>query len=228
MFQPKKGTNQLIQKKDETIYINSTNKLLMLKEIKKEKLIFYQRNILPNLYDHLVNNPNSLLCGVFGLYKINIDQKEDVYMALMYNINESIDALINSNNDNVSQMKIKENELNEYIVIDRNKENLINNKFKIHLTQEQNIQLKGIIEKDIQFLKEKNIEEFKFLVFERNVEEKERISLMSNDGNNENRARIDPKTKVLNSKVKKYAFISNLSNIIYTICILDYSRKKPH
>ena len=149
-------------------------------------------------------------------------------MALMYNINESIDALINSNNDNVSQMKIKENELNEYIVIDRNKENLINNKFKIHLTQEQNIQLKGIIEKDIQFLKEKNIEENKFLVFERNVEEKERISLMSNDGNNENRARIDPKTKVLNSKVKKYVFVSNLPNIIYTICILDYSRKKLH
>ena len=228
MFQPRKGTSQLIKKKGETIYINSTNKLLMLKEINKEKLMFYQRNILPNLYDHLVNNPKSILCGVFGLFKIKIDQKEDVYMALMYNINESIDALINSNNDNVNQMKIKENELNEYIMIDKNKGNLINNKFKIHLTQEQNIQLKGIIEKDIQFLKEKNIEEFKFLVFERNVEEKERISLMSNDGNNENRARIDPKTKVLNSKVKKYVFVSNLPNIIYTICILDYSRKKLH
>ena len=227
MFQPKKGTNQLIQKKDETIYINSTNKLLMLKEIKKEKLIFYQRNILPNLYDHLVNNPNSLLCGVFGLYKINIDQKEDVYMALMYNINESIDNLINSKNE-VKQMKIKENELNDYILINNNQKVDLNNKFKIQLTEDENNKLKRIIEKDFQFLKEKNIDEFKFLVFERNVEEKDRISLISNDEKSENRARLDAKSKVLNSKVKKYAFISNLSNIIYTICILDYSRKKPH
>ena len=45
MFQPKKGTNQLISKINDTLYINSTNKLLMLRQIKKEELLFYQRNI---------------------------------------------------------------------------------------------------------------------------------------------------------------------------------------
>jgi hypothetical protein len=35
MFQPKKGTNQLIHKVNDSFYINSSNKLLMLKKIKR-------------------------------------------------------------------------------------------------------------------------------------------------------------------------------------------------
>ena len=227
IFLPQKGTYELIQKKNQTIYINSTDKLLMLKEIKREKLLFYQRNFLPNIYEHIVNNPNSILCRVFGLYKIKIDQKEDVYMALMYNTNESVDSFTNSKND-AKEMKLKESELNNYIVEGKKKEALTNNKFKIQLNHDENIKLKGIIEKDIHFLKEKNIEEYKFLIFERNIEEKERLTLMNNDDKNENKNKVDPKSKVLNSKIKKYTFISNLPNIIYTICILGFSRKKPH
>jgi len=42
MFRPKKGIDHLIHKKNETFYINSINKLLILKEIKKESLSFFQ------------------------------------------------------------------------------------------------------------------------------------------------------------------------------------------
>lgn len=37
MIQPKNGTNDLIQQKNETMYINSPNKLLMLKKNKKRE-----------------------------------------------------------------------------------------------------------------------------------------------------------------------------------------------
>ena len=82
MIQPKNGTNDLIQQKNETMYINSPNKLLMLKKIKREKMLNFQRNILPHLYDYFSNNKNSLICRVFGLYRIKIEQQDEIYMAL--------------------------------------------------------------------------------------------------------------------------------------------------
>ena len=54
MFQPKKGIDKLIHKKNDTFYINSINKLLMLREIKKDSLLIFQINLLPNLYDYFL------------------------------------------------------------------------------------------------------------------------------------------------------------------------------
>ena len=90
MFQPKKGTNQLIHQVKDSFYINSSNKLLMLKKIKREQMHFFQNNILPNLYEYFVNNPNSIICRIFGFYRIKIEQNEEIFMALIYNIQESI------------------------------------------------------------------------------------------------------------------------------------------
>jgi len=94
MFQPNTGTNQLIHQVDDTLFINSSNKLLMLKEVRREQIFYFQNNILPNLYDYFVNHPNSIICRVFGLYRIKIDKGEDKYMALIYNIHESINLII--------------------------------------------------------------------------------------------------------------------------------------
>ena len=90
MFQPKKGTNQLIHQVKDSFYINSSNKLLMLKKIKREQMYFFQNNILPHLYDYFVNQPNSIICRIFGFYRIKIELNEEVYIALIYNIQESI------------------------------------------------------------------------------------------------------------------------------------------
>jgi hypothetical protein len=123
MFQPKKGTNQLINMVNETLYINSTNKLLMLKKVKREQLLFFQRNILGDLYQHLVNHPHSIICRVFGLYKIKIDQEaEENYMALMYNTNDSLeninDITFIKPKNMIRQMKISQEDLNNIISID--------------------------------------------------------------------------------------------------------------
>ena len=123
MFQPKKGTNQLINMVNETLYINSTNKLLMLKKVKREQLLFFQRNILGDLYQHLVNHPHSIICRVFGLYKIKIDQDaEENYMALMYNTNDSLeninDITFLKPRNMIREMKINQEDLSNYISID--------------------------------------------------------------------------------------------------------------
>ena len=123
MFQPKKGTNQLINMVNETLYINSTNKLLMLKKVKREQLLFFQRNILGDLYQHLVNHPHSIICRVFGLFKIKIDQEaEENYMALMYNTNDSLeninDITFIKPKNMIRQMKISQEDLNNIISID--------------------------------------------------------------------------------------------------------------
>ena len=187
MFQPKQGTVQLIKKIKDTIYLNSINKLLMLKQVKKEILMFYQRNILPDLYNYLVNHPNSIICRVFGLYKISIDHNEDIYMALMYNTNDSLETYnknLLGNNEEVKQMKINEQELKRNIIIDSKREtngtrnftislpknkfegniniggsatDLDNKIFKIFLSDYENDKLTNIIDTDTKFLRAKNL-----------------------------------------------------------------------
>ena len=261
MFQPKKGTNQLIKKIKDTTYINSTNRLLMLKQIKKESLLFYQRNILKDLYDYYVNHSNSIICRVFGLFQIKIDHTEEVYMALMYNINESLESIGNMLNpkNEVKQMKVKEEVLRRNIIIDSkinqpekpervldrrkftidvgntnfdgsimvsNTSSSNNKSFKINLTDYDNEKLLNIINQDSQFLKSKNIFGFSFLVFERNIENKDRISIIKDeeDDKAENKGQLGPTSK-LSAHIKKYIFNSSISNVIYSIGILDFKKQ---
>ena len=216
MFQPKKGIDKLIHKKNDTFYINSINKLLMLREIKKNSLTIFQRNLLPNLYDYFSKNPDSIICRIFGLYKIKIDPKKEVYMALMYNINESFENLDLKDISNcVREMKINENELKENIVTDNNQKDKEKNKiFKINLKEEEKERLNNIIKKDIAFLDSKKIDR-KFLVFERNIE---RFSINMDDS----RTSFNFKSKATTENIKKYKFDSNLNNTCYSICIMDY------
>jgi hypothetical protein len=254
MFQPKKGTFELIKEVKNGMNINSTNKLLMLKQIKKENLLFYQRNVLSGLYDYLSSHPKSLICRVFGLYKIKIDQGEDIYYALTYNVNESLETVENINLLNpgkqVKQMKVNEFDLKKNIIIDTKKNvedrrNMTidvpntnfdvsftggsssgNKTFKINLTDYENDKLLNIIKQDTQFLRGKNINVFKFLVFERNIENKDRISILRDDGEkSENQSKLGTSSK-LSSHIKKYIFNSNLSNIIYSISIVILSNKR--
>ena len=254
MFQPKKGTFELIKEVKNGMNINSTNKLLMLKQIKWDNLLIYQRNVLSGLYDYLSSHPKSLICRVFGLYKIKIDQGEDIYYALTYNVNESLETVENINLLNpgkqVKQMKVNEFDLKKNIIIDTKKNvedrrnmtidvpntnfdvsftggsSSSNKAFKINLTDYENDKLLNIIKQDTQFLRGKNINVFKFLVFERNIENKDRISILRDDGEkSENQSRLGTSSK-LSSHIKKYIFNSNLSNIIYSISIVILSNKR--
>jgi hypothetical protein len=257
MFQPKKGTIQLIKKIRDTIYINSTNKLLMLKPIKYDILKSFQKNILSDLYDYLVNHPKSILCRIFGLFKINIDKTEDVYIALMYNTSESLETVDNLSllapKNEVKQMKIHEAQLKKNIIIDSKRDKLdVRNLtidvgknnfeeninlggsasdskrkiFTLNLTEFENDKLIKIINQDVEFLRGKSLYGFSFLVFERNVESKERTSLFKDDEDkSESRTQLSSSSKD-SSHIKKYVFNSNKSDIIYTICIIDYYKNK--
>lgn len=98
--------------------------------------------------------------------------------------------------------------------------------FKLHLSDYENDKLIKIINQDTEFLREKNIYNFKFLIFEKNIESNERIALFKDDEeNSENKNQLTQESK-LNSHVKKYIFNSTLPNIIYNICILDYFRQR--
>ena len=255
MFQPKKGTNQLISKINDTLYINSTNKLLMLRQIKKEELLFYQRNVLPGLYNYLVNNPKSILCRVFGLYKIKIDQQKENYMALLYNINESLETInnIQLSKKGTREMKLSEKDLRKNIIIDSNKNDeefhnftmdfpsrkhigsirigggsesdSSSKAFKIHFTEYENEKFSNIIKQDTEFLRGKNSYGFSFLVFERIVN-KDALSLpKEGEEKEESKSQLNKDSKP-QSQIKKYIFNSNMPNIIYNICILDFFRNK--
>jgi hypothetical protein len=242
MFQPNTGTNQLIHKVDDNLFINSSNKLLMLKKVRREQIFYFQNNILPNLYDYFVNHPNSIICRVFGLYRIKIDKGEDVYMALIYNIHESIE-LDHSNNDNIRQMKLSENELKSNILIDTRTADLTmrnaslsfikNNldatvvqdtkkktSFKLSLTEYENEKLDKIIQSDSEFLSSKSITGYHYLIFERKFKGNINMNLLSfsDESLNVEKKGNETGTKIMN-EIKKYIFNANKANTIYCICI---------
>jgi len=242
MFQPNTGTNQLIHQVDDTLFINSSNKLLMLKEVRREQIFYFQNNILPNLYDYFVNHPNSIICRVFGLYRIKIDKGEDKYMALIYNIHESIE-LDHSNNDNIRQMKLSENELKSNILIDTRTADLTmrnasisfikNNldatvvqdtkkktSFKLSLTEYENEKLDKIIQSDYEFLSSKSITGYHYIIFERKFKGNINMNLLSfsDESLNVEKKGNETGTKIMN-EIKKYIFNANKANTIYCICI---------
>ena len=243
MFQPKKGTNQLIHQVKDTLYINSSNKLLMLKKVGREQIYFFQRNILPYLYDYFVNHPNSLICRVFGFYRIKIEQGEDKYMALIYNINESLDSNCEKNNNiDIKYMKLSESEFKKNIFIGSKQvdlgiqhistqpkinldttvinENKKKTSFKLSLSEFESEKLNKIIISDAEFLTSKNINGYHYMIFKRKIREDDlNLSNMSFESIKDENDKNSNGTKSVAIEIKKYVFNSNKANTIYCICI---------
>ena len=243
MFQPKKGTNQLIHQVKDTLYINSSNKLLMLKKVGREQIYFFQRNILPYLYDYFVNHPNSLICRVFGFYRIKIEQGEDKYMALIYNINESLDSNCEKNNNiDIKYMKLSESEFKKNIFIGSKQvdlgiqhistqpkinldttvinENKKKASFKLSLSEFESEKLNKIIISDAEFLTSKNINGYHYMIFKRKIREDDlNLSNMSFESIKDENDKNSNGTKSVAIEIKKYVFNSNKANTIYCICI---------
>ena len=242
MFQPKKGTNQLIHRVNDSFYINSSNRLLMLKKIKREQMYYFQNNILPNLYDYFNNNPDSIICRLFGFYRIKIEQNEEIYMALIYNIQESI---INDElgfiEDKALKMKATEAEFKSNLVIGLKSNDFsglnatagtILNKtfdvstykekkkkfFKLYLTESENDKLDKIIKNDIEFFTSKNNNGFHFHVFEKEMRGNN-LNLSSSDDGTNDTIKLNESNSNVNNEIKKYIFNSNKPNTIYCICI---------
>ena len=249
IFQPKKATSKLIKKINNFLYINSTNKLLMLKQITEADLKFYQKSVLPEIHNYLSNNKNSLIRRVFGLYKMRINKKETEYMALVYNTYESLeDDFFLKAKDDEKIMTLNESSLKQSIVIDSNvagsdyrkmtldvtrKNNLdignTNNnnekRFKIFLTKDENEKLLNIISEDLKFIKSLSIYGSKILVCEKNINKQQLGSLVRDSVNegNEEISKIKDEKDIGN--IKKYVFSSNLDGIIYSIAIIDLCKK---
>ena len=242
MFQPKKWTNQLIHRKNESFYINSSNKLLMLKKIKREQMYFFQNNILPNLYDYFVNNPNSIICRIFGFYRIKIEQQEEKYMALIYNIQESIVSdELGFIEDKTLKMKATEAEFksnlviglksNEFSSLNATAGTMVNRTFeastykerkkkffKLYLTEQENDKLDKIIKNDTDFLTSKNNNGYHFHVFEKEMSGNN-LNLSSSDDLTNDTNKLDESNPSIKNEIKKYVFNSNKPNSIYCICI---------
>ena len=97
--------------------------------------------------------------------------------------------------------------------------------FKLNLSEYENEKLINIINQDSEFLRGKSIYGYNFLVFERNIQGKERVSLFKEEEKTEEKSALGPSSKV-SAHIKKYIFNSNLPDTIYTICILGYYRNK--
>jgi len=242
MFQPKKGTNQLIHQVKDSFYINSSNKLLMLKKIKREQMYFFQNNILPHLYDYFVNQPNSIICRIFGFYRIKIELNEEVYIALIYNIQESIvNDELGFIEDNILHMKLSENEFKSSLVIGLKtndssgnyvsqgsfvKQNLEVSTyrekkkkfFKLYLSENENDTLNKVLEKDIEFFTSKNNNGFHFHVFEKELKGIN-FNLNSSEDSIDESKKINESNPKIKNEIKKYVFNSNKPNSIYCICI---------
>ena len=139
-FKPKNVTPDLFKRtSDSNYYINSLNKLYILKSIKLEQIDYYRNKLKKGKIDeYLEKNKESIINRVYGLFYLKIDNDKNYYLALMDNIYESIDKdlfpkkglKINENYESFDLMKnvsklgnkiekkmmIKENEIRERIL----------------------------------------------------------------------------------------------------------------
>ena len=108
-IQPKNVSANLIRTfKNGSFYINSTNMQYILKIIKPDKISYYNEKIMKNGIDtYLEKNPNSLICRVYGLFQMQIDDKKIYHLALMDNVYEFLE-------NNVSLTKKKKNINEDY------------------------------------------------------------------------------------------------------------------
>ena len=237
MLQPKNGKNDLIHQNNDSLYLCSTNKLLLLKQIKREKMINFQKNILPHLYDYFSNNPNSIICRVFGLYRIKIEHNEEIYMALTYNIPQSLE----NNDSNNKQMELSEIELKqhiravnksaEYTIGKKLTENSLNVKnewssdakgnenkvtFRVFLEDKANEDLDTIIDKEDEFMKKIGINRYTFTIFESSINNNDdTLNILENNSQkNSNKNKYDD---IILNNFKKYEFKSTKMNNIYSI-----------
>ena len=249
LFQKTNDSNYYINSTNKQFILKSINleQIEFYKNHLKEKKI---NEYLENNPDSIINRVYGLYyLKIDNTKNYYIALMENIYETIEQlfssknNDNEKtiVDNLSNSNNEE-KQMYLNENEINERIVNNDSEEDnilditrrsirrtllkkesgiFVDKKFKIFLNENEYNRLKGIIKKDIKFLRNAG-SKAQFFVVQKSVQNIILDNLFGSDNiedYEENNCRKNVKRE---KSIKKYIFKSNIENLIYCITISGY------
>ena len=155
------------QGKSDSFFISTDDNKYMIKTLKKDEFNLLKNSFLENYLNHIIENPTSLLCRLYGLYKLTLAPGDEFLIILMRNVigdfKDNIlkkydikgctygrTCLINDDND-IKKMVLKDGNFNE---IEK----------KINLSPYDIEKFANIIEKDATFLKNQNVMDYSLFV----------------------------------------------------------------
>ncbi len=185
---PKNNYNLLKESegKGGSLFLSTSDKKFILKTISPEELELFRNKLLIELAQYFQENNNSLLCRIYGIYKVKNTLEKEFNLLIMKN-NYGI-----FENNVLSIFDLKGSKLNRYVNIRGLKYNdikyliLKDNNFleteKVLLLNNINSKkLSEIVEKDSKFLAKMNIMDYSLLVVKIELNDDELIKIFDTD-----------------------------------------------
>jgi len=141
--------------KSGSFFYYSTNRRFLLKTISSSELDSL-RQMLPNYFLHILQNPNTLLTRLYGLHKISTENSKNIFFVVMENI--LLDYEMDETYDLKGSTVGRKAEENSWILKD------LDFNRRILLDQERRNALLLEIEMDCKFLEKNNIMDYSFLL----------------------------------------------------------------
>ena len=229
--------------KSGSFFISTDDNKYMIKTLKKDEFDLLKNSFVENYLTHINHNPNSLLCRLYGLYKLTLAQGDEFLIIVMRNV-------IGDFKDNAyRRYDVKGSTHGRSVNITENIKNLIlkDENFveiekKIFLKKEDIQKFHKIIKDDSNFLKKQQVMDYSLFIIKINLtdeESKDIFSKNTNNTNNTNNNAIYENETEANLLVSNYAENNNMhhdvngykhylfahyenKNIAYILSIIDY------
>ena len=188
----------------------------------------YYIALMENIYETIdqlffSNNNNNLKsdeCENIILDNSSNKTNNDIEKQMYFNENEINEKIVNNNSEEDNILDISRRRTVRRTLLKKESSIFINEKkFKIFLDENEYNRLKGIIQRDVKFLKEAGSNP-QFFVVQKPVQISASINLLNKNIGEDNQE--DEKRPKKEIGIKKYIFKSNIENLIYCITISGY------
>jgi len=126
----------------------------------------YLLKILKNYYEHIKNNPDTLICKIYGLHRVKIPYGKKIHFIVMANIfppDKDIHVKYDLKGSKIGRFIPTEEEINNKLAVLKDL-NWIKNEKKLYLGDRKKEVFIKQLEKDVKFLSDNNVMDYSLLV----------------------------------------------------------------
>jgi len=126
----------------------------------------YLLKILKNYYEHIKNNPDTLICKIYGLHRVKIPYGKKIHFIVMANIfppDKDIHVKYDLKGSKIGRFIPTEEEINNKLAVLKDL-NWIKNEKKLYLGDKKREMFIKQLEKDVKFLSDNNVMDYSLLV----------------------------------------------------------------
>jgi len=126
----------------------------------------YLLKILKNYYEHIKNNPDTLICKIYGLHRVKIPYGKKIHFIVMANVfppDKDIHVKYDLKGSKKGRFIPTEEEINNKLAVLKDL-NWIKNEKKLYLGDKKREIFINQLEKDVKFLSDNNVMDYSLLV----------------------------------------------------------------